>query len=109
MHDHYTFDRVSQLANIPRPGIVLQLFNRIRKLFGFLTVSLRKMLVEILNEQRHILKPIAQRRQLKRNHVEAVEEIRPELALIDLHFQSFVGRRNRSEERRVGEEWRSRW
>src|SRR6185503_19793021 len=50
------------------------------------------MLVEVIDQERHVLETISQRRQLERNHVEPVKQIRAEVSLLDLDVQTFVRR-----------------
>jgi len=49
-------------------------------------------LIEVINEQRHVFKTLAQWRQLKRDHVKPIKEIRTKVSLLDLDVESFVCR-----------------
>ena len=56
-------------------------------------------LEEEVDELRQILDALAQRRQAHRNHVEAVEEVLAERAVLDGALEVDVGRRNQAERR----------
>src|SRR5688572_6432729 len=61
VHDHNSLNSVPQLANIPRPGVILELCHRFRrKLFRLFTVWDRKLLIEVLRQKRNIFRTISQ-------------------------------------------------
>src|SRR6266851_9182434 len=91
VHDYDSLNRVSQLAHIARPGIVLQLFEGVCfKLFGNLSVRARKVLVKEINQRGYVLESFAQWRQLKRNDVQPIIKVGTKFSLLDLRIQSFV-------------------
>src|SRR6185503_17989752 len=93
MHDHDALDRVAQLANIPGPQVRLHRLDSFRqKLFRSLAVSVREVLIEVIDKQRHVFKPVAQWRQLKRYYIQAIEKIRAKVSLLDLNVESFICR-----------------
>src|SRR5262249_40325566 len=79
--DYRALNNVLQLANVARPLISLAEFHR--ALFD-LTDALRhllgKPLDEVFDENRNVLWPFAERRDIKGKDVQAVEQIRPECA-----------------------------
>src|SRR6185503_1043813 len=97
MHDHDALDRVAQLANVAGPQVRLHRLDCLRqKLFRSLAVSLREVLIEVIDEERHVLKPVAQWRQLKRDHIQAIEKIRTKVSLVYLDVEAFVCRGNQA-------------
>ena len=61
-----------------------------QKLFRLLAVSRREMLIEVVDQQRHVLQTFAQRRQLKRNHIQTIKKIRAEVSLLDLNSKRLL-------------------
>jgi hypothetical protein len=47
---------------------------------------------EVIDQQRDVFAAFAQGRNAHREHVQAVEQVRPETPLLDRVFQVFVGR-----------------
>ena len=93
-HDKETLDRVLQLPDVPRPGVALQ------PLQGLLAEGhpLRRELgAEIADQQRYVLNPLPQRRELYRNHAQAVVEVLAELPFADPALEVRVGRRHHPE------------
>ena len=109
---HRALDGVLELADVARPVIRHQPAHaflrdgqrRARSSAGGLaavsgTVAvaagvalLLELAEEVLHEQRHVLLPLAQRRQLHRDHVQPVEQILAELSFGDEPAQVAVGR-----------------
>ena len=77
---HGALDDVLELANVARPVVLGQQVERVRRqLESALAGSPRRTFEEVVDEQRDVVLAIAQRRQLNRDDVEAVEEILAEL------------------------------
>ena len=87
-------DDVFELADVAGPGVGHQPPQRVlrhrhmtrRHLLG------AELLEEVLHQQRNVVAPLAQRGQLHRDHVEAIEEILAERALGDHLREIGVGR-----------------
>ena len=84
-----------QLADVARPlhltekllGLGQQLFCLHRELLG-------RRVEEVLHQQRNILAPLPQSRQMNADHVETVEEVFAKGAGFDQALQVLVGRRD---------------
>src|SRR5688572_16871283 len=73
VHYDHALDRILQFANIARPEVALQFLDSILgKDLSFLTVITREAVIEMLDQQRHVLDPFAKRRHLERDDVQAV-------------------------------------
>ena len=84
-------DRVFQLADVPRPGVPQEGLHRVRGDLGDRRALLRAMLLEEMHRQeRDVLGPLAQRGQVDPDHVEPVEQVGAEPALLDLVFEDLV-------------------
>jgi hypothetical protein len=83
---------VFQLAHVAGKIQALQVFERrLGQALGFAAQLLRAFLQEMLGQQRNVVAPLAQRRQAQADHVEAVEQVFAEQALLDPAFQVLVG------------------
>ncbi len=83
--DHRPLDRVLQLANVAGPVVLLQpgqhaVVDPVDAPAG----PMRVLLNEVLDQRRNVVAPLAQRRDLDRDHVEAIEQILLELAVGDI-------------------------
>src|SRR3989441_11580012 len=111
-------DGVLQFEDVPRPAIADQ------RLEGFASQPLDSFLLycgmpvkQMLGDQRDVLDPFPERRDVEGEDIEPVEQGLPELPLGDERVQILGGGSDdpgvhldvRSEERRVGEEGRYRW
>src|SRR6185437_10517084 len=65
-----------------------------RKLLGLAAVSACELLEEVRGEQRNVFSSLAQRRDVKRNHVQPVEKRLPEIPLFDLLLEIASRRRD---------------
>ena len=92
IHDHDALHQIAQLAHVARPGIF---FERAQSLFGqFLglaPVGGGEFLQEMIRQQAHVLDTLAQRRDMERHHVQAVEQILAKIAALDFFFEILVG------------------
>ena len=89
---HGALDHVAQLAHVARPVIALQLLLDLGGEAADLAIVLPVELVdERLGEERDVLAPLAQRRQVDREHVEPVEEVLAQLAVGDRLGRVLVG------------------
>ncbi len=96
------FDQVLQLANVARPRISHQRLHRRRRHARDRPVHAPGTLVgEIRDQQRNVLGPVTQRRDLDREDVEPVEQIRAKPLRVD-HFLKIDVRRGH--QARVGAE-----
>src|SRR2546427_6537881 len=77
-------DQILELANVPRPAVSRQRLHRLRRnrLDGPVHPA-RVVLDEMSHEQRDVFRPVAQRRQVDRENVEAIKQVRPKLLLVD--------------------------
>jgi hypothetical protein len=79
-------DRVAQLADVPGPRVALEARHRLGGHGELLVLAgeaaLGDVVEEVLHEERDVLGPLPQRRQLDRDHAESVEEILAELPLV---------------------------
>ena len=90
--DNAALDGVFQLADVAGPLVVHQQAERFGgELAGLEAVFFGVELEEMRGEQRDILLAVAQRRQVERDDVEAVEEVFAEAALFDGLLQVDVG------------------
>src|SRR5262249_51843858 len=83
-HQHAALDRVIQLADVPRPGVIDERLQR--RLFEpreVLAIALRMLPQEMYRERGNVLAAITQRRQLDLDRVQAEEQILPEPAAAD--------------------------
>ena len=90
--DQRTFDQVSQLAHIARPGVAGK-----RRPHRCVDRHLRhaELLRQFLHEQigqfLHVITPVAQRRQVELHDIDTVEQVGPEPAFLDLFLQVGIG------------------
>src|SRR2546421_4622657 len=91
LHNHNALDCVLQLTNVSGPGIVLQDIHRLRlESLGLLPISDGEFLIEMLDQQMHVFKSLAQRRQLERNNVQSVKKVCAKVSLLNLDIKSLV-------------------
>ena len=84
-HQHRALDGVIQLAHVARPAMVDQdLHRRGIEPGERLAIALRVLAQEVLGEQRDVLAPIAQRRQVDLDGVQPEEQVLPEAARLRL-------------------------
>jgi hypothetical protein len=62
-----------------------------RELLRNLSISPRKVGVEVVNQQRHVFQTLPKRRHFKRNYIQAVKKIRAKFTLFNLSVETFVG------------------
>ncbi|MNZ11188.1 hypothetical protein D3C78_280510 [compost metagenome] len=91
MHDRHALHQVGQLAHVARPVVVAQRHDR-----GGVEADGTALLVlhardELVDQQRDVFHPLAQRRHLDGEDVEAVVEILAEAAGLDHLFEVLVG------------------
>ena len=80
-HQHGAFDRVIELADVARPAVIEQHLHRRRIEAGQrLAIALRVQPQEVPRQQRDVFAPIAQRRQVHFDRVQAEEQVLPESA-----------------------------
>jgi hypothetical protein len=88
---HRALDGVAQLAHVPGPGVALE---RRQRVPGDALDLLAELLIEQLDvvgdQQANVVAPLSQRRQRHRHHVEAVEQVLAELALLHFLLQGSV-------------------
>ena len=92
--DHRALERVLELAHVAGPRVRLEnlhrgITDRFLRLGSLLGVPREKG----LREQRNIVRAQAKRRQMKRDHVQAVKQVAPEVAALDFLFKIAIGRR----------------
>ena len=93
-------DRVFQLADVARPVVPQEGLHRVGGDLGDRRALLGAVLLEEMHRQeRNILGSLAQRGQVDPDHVEPVEQVGAEPALLDLFFQYVCGWRRRSARR----------
>ena len=86
---------LDELAHVPRPAVLHQARSTAGDNDGHLDAVARRRLFEKgRREQRHVLEPVAQRRQLDRHHVESVIEVLAKTALRHQRRQVAVGGRD---------------
>ena len=86
-------DEVLQLADVAGPGVVHEHLHGLGRHLGVGPRVLRRVLPEeVLGEHRNLVAPLAQRRQVDRDDVEAEEEVVAELAVGARLRQILVGR-----------------
>src|SRR5580692_2373277 len=77
--DNSALDHILQFAYIPRPVVILKhpqgLLIDVLKLFSRL---LRVPFDEVFHQERNIVRPLSQRRQMNRKNIQPVEEVLPE-------------------------------
>ena len=76
-HDHRALDRVLQLAHVARPGVGGE---RVaappgEKRIGRRLIDCAKLREEVLGQHRHVLRPLAQRRDVDLHHVQPPVEV----------------------------------
>ena len=82
---------VLELPHISGPMIGIELAVGLRRqFFGLAAVGLGEGAQKVIGQQRDVALAIAQRRHVEGNDVEAIEEILPEVAALDLVLQIFV-------------------
>ena len=92
-HDHRAFDQVLQLTDVAGEGVVEQRLDRPLAEAGHVAlVTLAVVVQEVLHQQRDVVAPLAQRRQVDREHVEPVEQVFAETPLAHGLAEVFVGR-----------------
>lgn len=80
-------------ADIAGPVVVQAHLQRpVRQAEGFFLVAGVQFFEEVFDQQRDVFAAFAQGRNAHREHVQAVEQVRPETPLLDRVFQVFVGR-----------------
>src|SRR5271170_3051250 len=93
VENQHSLDHILQLAHIARPVILLEHGNR---LFPNLdprpAIFAAKLSQKLPREQRNIFPPLTKRRHEKRDHIQTIEEVLPEVAARDLLLQVFIGR-----------------
>ena len=78
-----TLDDILELSHVPRPVVLREQIERVwRQLEARLLILVAVLVQEVLYEQRNVVLPVAQRRQADRDHVQAVEQVFPELAVL---------------------------
>src|SRR5208282_2639272 len=91
-HNHGALHRVLQFANVPQPGLLLQLIHGGGCNPGDAFVhGQREFLHEVVYEYGDVFLSIAQRRDLDAEDIEPIEKIGTELTLLDQFFQILVG------------------
>ena len=86
-------DDVAQLAHVARPVVLLEHPHRLLIDAGDrLLIAQVELVQERLHQQRQIVAPVAQRRQADREHVQAVEQVFAQLALLHRFERIDVGR-----------------
>src|SRR5437016_8552570 len=89
------FERVRQLAHVAGPVIGAQPRERLLGDPGHRLAALtRRAPHQVIDEQRNVLAPLAQRRELERHHLQAIVEVLAEAPLLDGSRQLAVGRRD---------------
>src|SRR3984957_2748321 len=92
IHDDDALDHVAQLAYVARPGIAHEHIDGfVGDFAGLASVGGCEFLEKIAGEERDIFFALAQGRDEKRNHVEAVEKIFAKISPGDFFFEIFVG------------------
>src|SRR5579863_7058645 len=90
--DHEAFDEILQFANVARPGIAPQHFDRRRaEFFWPLAVFAAEIREKVRGENGNIFRTLAESRNVEGNHVEAVEQVLAEKVARDFLFEFFVG------------------
>ena len=90
-------DGILQLADVPRPGMPQQGLHGVGGDLGDLGAALGLCLVlleEVHGQQRDVLGAVAERGQVDPDHVQAVEQVGAEPALLDLLLQDLVAGRD---------------
>ena len=73
---HHALHEIAQLAHVPRPRILHEHLHRVRRDPVERPVVLRRELLdEPAHEERDVLAPLAQRRQINAEHVQPVVEV----------------------------------
>src|SRR3989440_626145 len=94
VHDDAALDRLAKIAHVAGPRVAPEGLDRVRvEALGPLLVGDREPLVEVLDEERDVFRPLAQRRDFKRDDVQAEEEVCAEVPFLYLDFQALVRRR----------------
>ena len=89
---HAALDDVAQLAHVAGPRVGLERLPRlVRQSLDLGAVAAVAVIDEARHQQRDVLEPIAQRRQMQAQHIEAVVEVLAELALLDRVLGILVG------------------
>ena len=92
IHDHDPLHQIPQLAHIARPGVFFERAERLRgQFFRLAAIGGRELAQEMIGQQAHVFDPLPQRRHMKRDHIQAVEQIFAEIAALDFLFQILVG------------------
>src|SRR5579859_250974 len=93
--DDEPFHKIPQFADISRPGIAQQNFHGgVAEFPGLLAVARAELPQEIVRQRGDVLSAVAQRRNVKGNHVEAVKQVLTKSAARDFLLQVLVGRRD---------------
>ena len=75
-HQHAALDRVIELADVARPRVIEQRLQRRRlEAAEVLPIALRVLPQEVRRQRRDVLAPLAQRRQLDFDRVQAEQQI----------------------------------
>jgi hypothetical protein len=91
-------DHVLELADVARPGIGLEARQR-----ALVDPAKQRLTVppvapeEVVREERHVPRPLPERRQRHRDHVDPIEEVVPKLPLPDEFHSIAVGRRHEAD------------
>ena len=94
-HDQQPLDQVAQLPDVARPVIELHHFQRLwGDVFDPQPLFLRMHAEKMPGQQRDVLFPLAQRRDHHRQHVQPIEQVVPEIPLLDFLGQILVGGRD---------------
>src|SRR5262249_52444159 len=84
-------DGVLQLTDVARPGVVEQFLHRFRRESPRRFTWAGVLAGEVRRQQRDVLGPVAQRRQVNFDNVEPVIQVLAKLAFLDQGWQSAIG------------------
>src|SRR5262249_43616993 len=91
-------DRVLELADVAGPGVRDQRAIRGRRERAALATEARgRRGEEVLDQERHVLGPLAQRRQRDADDVQPIVQVLAELAALRLRFQVLIRRREHAD------------
>jgi len=91
-HDERALHHVPQLAHVAGPAVALEPLDRGRRERFRRARALVELGEEVLGEELDVLDALAQRRHVQREHLQAVEEIAPQLAGVDGFVRVAVAR-----------------
>ena len=95
-HGRGAFDAILQLAHVARPVAVQQDLQRLGRDAQPALVACVELFQEVLDQQRNVFAPLAQRRQGDRDHVDAVIEVLAECTARHRLLQVAVGGENQA-------------